>query len=579
MKDQCRSSTDQNKKVYAEYLGLPPEERIAQLKALDFNKLKEIANKICMDHNNPTLKSLASKNNEQFKRPLISSIQAALNGLKPITHQSNTESKIAHSHSLEVQDIFESFASLPDGFTTARKDALVALLEPIFSDLHKNYSPHGIILIIRIMRDPNKTLDDFRKFLDKLPACGDMDVRPQLWRLKELYDGRVKKFIDADNPQQELQLISTMLDKFFFKTLNRIITRNNVSLKEIKDAHIMLSINLPDILWRQSSGSYTELVNIENRLVKNIIYFNGEYFDLAPDKNDSHRRVKIYYENFFQYLNLYNKYRKMPLHPDDARMQKMCEIEELFDTLTKIERSFPSKSLYSDLICDLKGKVQSMHLEFFEAKAHLREFLEAKTKQHTDRSIVAARFLGVDPNEHIFIIAVGNSLAEEVALEIINDPLIVNKKSKSGELAIGIALANNCADICDILICQPNFQPELPDKDGNNALHLAVKHARFGAVKKLLASGMDLNLLNKNGQTALDIALEREDYISARLLLNKGAEYNKLSSSVRYYVEYQPRALTHVPVNYLIANIQISARALAGSTLNTEAERVFLEMV
>ena len=75
----------------------------------------------------------------------------------------------------------------------------------------------------------------------------------------------------------------------------------------------------------------------------------------------------------------------------------------------------------------------------------------------------------------------------------------------------------------------------IPNKDGNTALHYVVRHRansekevdlQSSTIKKLIAKGAQVNLQNYGGETALHAACYRGNYKAALLLLNANANPN-----------------------------------------------------
>lgn len=73
-------------------------------------------------------------------------------------------------------------------------------------------------------------------------------------------------------------------------------------------------------------------------------------------------------------------------------------------------------------------------------------------------------------------------------------------------------------------LLEAGADPYLQDKNGNDALWVAVKNDRLDCLTPLLESGQDINRQNSKGETALMYASEIGNVRLVRLLINAGAD-------------------------------------------------------
>ncbi|ESO83612.1 hypothetical protein LOTGIDRAFT_169079 [Lottia gigantea] len=78
--------------------------------------------------------------------------------------------------------------------------------------------------------------------------------------------------------------------------------------------------------------------------------------------------------------------------------------------------------------------------------------------------------------------------------------------------------------VCSVLCKDPNINPGLVNREGFNALQLAVFKGHSFAVDKILgvADKSVVNVKNWNGNTLLHIAIEKNNTDYAKLLIEKG---------------------------------------------------------
>jgi ankyrin repeat protein len=105
-------------------------------------------------------------------------------------------------------------------------------------------------------------------------------------------------------------------------------------------------------------------------------------------------------------------------------------------------------------------------------------------------------------------------------------------------------------------IAQPLYAQTAPDDAeiaSYRGLLAAVAGGKLDEVKRLIASGADLNAADDHGRTPLMIAGYRRDFVAARLLIKAGADLNKLDvqrydlitiSAVADHVEMVKLAIT-----------------------------------
>ncbi|ARF11749.1 ankyrin repeat protein [Klosneuvirus KNV1] len=90
-------------------------------------------------------------------------------------------------------------------------------------------------------------------------------------------------------------------------------------------------------------------------------------------------------------------------------------------------------------------------------------------------------------------------------------------------LHYAIQFTNNYA--IDILL-NANSNVNYQDKNGNNALHLAVKSKEYDSCKKILSKDIHINAINNIGETALHIACNLKFISIIQLLIDNGIDIN-----------------------------------------------------
>lgn len=106
-----------------------------------------------------------------------------------------------------------------------------------------------------------------------------------------------------------------------------------------------------------------------------------------------------------------------------------------------------------------------------------------------------------------------------------------NKANKKGKTALHIAAQDGLIERINILLADPQIEPNLQDNDGYTPLHIAASLGNLEIVQALLAhSQIDPNLQDKDGYTPLHIAtsLGNLEIIQA-LLAHSQIVYNKAS--------------------------------------------------
>jgi len=81
------------------------------------------------------------------------------------------------------------------------------------------------------------------------------------------------------------------------------------------------------------------------------------------------------------------------------------------------------------------------------------------------------------------------------------------------------------------------------DRDGNTALHYAMKHGDLDTIDYLLGKGLKINEQNNRGETALGILAAHSKWAAVRILLERGADPHvpfRRDHSVAYYLITRP---------------------------------------
>ena len=104
------------------------------------------------------------------------------------------------------------------------------------------------------------------------------------------------------------------------------------------------------------------------------------------------------------------------------------------------------------------------------------------------------------------------------------------RKGQTGATALSYAVAENRPDLVQMLIAN-KANPNLPYADGQNLLHLAVRHGGAAMVRLLCTAGVDKEATDANGNTPLDQAVLRGNTSVAVALLQCGADPGRVRVS------------------------------------------------
>ncbi|EAX98933.1 hypothetical protein TVAG_242980 [Trichomonas vaginalis G3] len=102
----------------------------------------------------------------------------------------------------------------------------------------------------------------------------------------------------------------------------------------------------------------------------------------------------------------------------------------------------------------------------------------------------------------------------------------INEKDKNGETALHIAVRHNSKEAAELLI---SHGANINEKDeyGETALHIAARHNSKEIAKLLISHGANINEKDKYGKIALHIAAMFNSKEAAELLISHGANINE----------------------------------------------------
>jgi uncharacterized protein len=102
----------------------------------------------------------------------------------------------------------------------------------------------------------------------------------------------------------------------------------------------------------------------------------------------------------------------------------------------------------------------------------------------------------------------------------------LNVKDKRGYTALSHAIEAMYEDVADVLLSQPDLDPNSRGLNGSTALITYVWRDRKDAVQKLLDHGADVNAQDADGDTALHGVAQTGNVEVLKMLLAKGANTN-----------------------------------------------------
>ncbi|MDN3693601.1 ankyrin repeat domain-containing protein [Chryseobacterium tructae] len=110
----------------------------------------------------------------------------------------------------------------------------------------------------------------------------------------------------------------------------------------------------------------------------------------------------------------------------------------------------------------------------------------------------------------------------EIVTYLLNCDIDVNHSDKDGKTPLHYSIANNDFQSTQSLLKKESIEINKKDIYGNNALWVAVFHARgyYNIVKLMKQSGADSNSKNNNNKSPLDFARQIDDVELEIILLN-----------------------------------------------------------
>ncbi|MBW5380013.1 ankyrin repeat domain-containing protein [Brachyspira hampsonii] len=131
--------------------------------------------------------------------------------------------------------------------------------------------------------------------------------------------------------------------------------------------------------------------------------------------------------------------------------------------------------------------------------------------------------------------AVGNG-SIEAASELIKLGANIDNTNANFKTSLHYVIENNSNKLLESvnLLLSKNANPNIKDKNGNTALHLAVMNANkskskyIEVINTLIKYNADINILNDKNQLALNIAVINNDTEISNILINAESELNNI---------------------------------------------------
>ncbi|OEJ15258.1 hypothetical protein BFL38_13205 [Brachyspira hampsonii] len=131
--------------------------------------------------------------------------------------------------------------------------------------------------------------------------------------------------------------------------------------------------------------------------------------------------------------------------------------------------------------------------------------------------------------------AVGNG-SIEAASELIKLGANIDNTNANFKTSLHYVIENNSNKLLESvnLLLSKNANPNIKDKNGNTALHLAVMNAHkskskyIEVINALIKYNTDINILNDQNQLALNIAVINNDTEISNILINAESELNNI---------------------------------------------------
>lgn len=171
----------------------------------------------------------------------------------------------------------------------------------------------------------------------------------------------------------------------------------------------------------------------------------------------------------------------------------ICQISEIVSTLLEHCKRINVNQV------DCFGKTA---LHYAAALGHRKSL--AKLVSETPSLVYVPDFEGNSPLHIIAIRGITFGMVEDI---LDSNPCAAELLDRNGRNALHLAVMNENRFTLRFLLRQTEFKVLInePDGEGNTPLHLAVKLHLYYIVRLLVDMGADLSVTNKEGLTALDI--------------------------------------------------------------------------
>ena len=426
---------------------------------------------------------------------------------------------------------------------------MLDLFIPIISKVLKDYNPETLFVILEYLETKDKST--YEEKLDHLTPKGEYDIRPSLVKLKNLYDGAVKKFLisntnkDHNLEENEVNSISVLLQNLIPKVKKLVFDKYNLTKNKIREAKHTMKSEYVSSFWREGVAKIDDLKQFHDFILGTNIFINysknsfGNYvrkrINLDIEGRESDKKLHEFGELFVKIGNLKNEYEKLPLSSIAQKKTKKEAMDGTYEKLAEIIVFLKEKKNPYNYLSAINNLLQ--YYSIFECEAEIRfAMFRLCEKKSEFKDLIYQFHFNSDPQVDLFFIACKIGYLNKAKFYLENDPTYINKQTENGISGLEYAVKNKHNEVVHSLLDNKDLSLYQKNPFGNNILHVAVHSLNYEVAIRLIESGMDLNKVNKDGQTALDIAIQKKDAFLVTLLQARGANYSPIKSGISVFI-------------------------------------------
>ena len=127
----------------------------------------------------------------------------------------------------------------------------------------------------------------------------------------------------------------------------------------------------------------------------------------------------------------------------------------------------------------------------------------------------------------LLVISAARNCKSQIVSSVLKDcsAASINAQNKDGKSPLSMAATYGYPYLLQWLLDRPEIQANIADKDGNTALHLAVKYNQYKAIAVFVTRLENLDTLNDEKMTPLHLACRTGDLKAVQLLIESGANF------------------------------------------------------